>query len=171
MTIHSGGGRTVSGENASRDTRDTTGSLSPSRMAKQDISRVFICYAEEDKQVARRLYADLQQAGVKPWMDSEDLLPGQNWKLVISQVIKDSSYVIALLSSHSLSKRGFIQKEMRRALDMVEELPPGEIFVIPVRLDECTPLDERLQELHWVDLFPSYEEGLQRILRIFEGTI
>lgn len=128
--------------------------------------QVFICYAREDQKMARRLYDDLKRAGVTPWIDCEDLLPGQKWRLMINQALKNSAYVIVLLSSRALSKRGFVQKEMKRALDLVDELPPEDVFVIPVRLDECTPIDERLQELHWEDLFPSYEKGFQRILRV-----
>jgi hypothetical protein len=164
----SGGSQVAIGKAIQQNTtpaRATQATSSP-RPLPQDAPRVFICYAREDLALARRLYTDLKQAGVKPWMDSEDLLPGQNWKLVIKRVIKESTYLIALLSSRSLSKRGFVQKEIREAWNVVDELPPEEIFIIPVRLDECTPMDERLQELHHIDLFPSYEEGLQRILRV-----
>jgi hypothetical protein len=85
---------------------------------------------------------------------------------LINQAIRDSRYVIALLSSHSLSKRGFVQKELKKALDVVDELPPNEIFVIPVRLEECEPIDDRLLEIQWVDVFPDYADGLQQILRV-----
>ena len=115
---------------------------------KQSDIKVFICYAREDREVAKRLYDDLKGAGVSPWMDTEDLLPGQNWKVIIPQVLKESSYVLVLLSSHSVSKRGFVQKELKKALDLLDEFSPYDIFVIPVRLDECQPADERLQNLH-----------------------
>ena len=128
--------------------------------------RVFISYAREDRTMAQRLYNDLKQAGVKPWLDVEDLRPGQRWKDMINQAIRNSSYIITLLSSHSISKRGFVQKELKKALDMVEELPPEDVLLIPVRLDACEPQNELLRELHWVDLFPSYEDGLARILGV-----
>ena len=116
--------------------------------------------------MAQRLYADLQQAGVAPWLDVENLLPRQRWRFIINQALRESSYIIALLSSHSISKRGFVQKELKKALEMVEELPPEDVLVIPVRLDVCEPQHELLRELHWVDLFPSYQDGLARILRV-----
>jgi hypothetical protein len=131
------------------------------------VPQVFLCYAREDAALAKRLYADLKAAGLSPWMDTEDLLPGQKWKHLINEALKRSSYVLILLSTRALSKQGFIQNEMRKALDVVESLPPDAIFVIPVRLDKCIPTDERLQELHWVDLFPSYDAGLRRILCVF----
>jgi formylglycine-generating enzyme required for sulfatase activity len=129
--------------------------------------KVFISYGREDRATAQQLYRDLQQqAGVTPWIDCERLLPGQKWRQIINRALQDSKYVVTLLSSRTLSRRGYVQKEIRKALEVVEELPAEDVFVIPVRLDECRPQDERLQELHWVDLFPDYEAGLQQILRV-----
>ncbi len=132
---------------------------------RRQSNQVFISYAREDWQHAKRLYDDLKQTGATPWMDTEDLRAGQQWKTLINQAIRKSAYVLTLLSPHSLSKRGYVQKELKKALDIVDELPPEGIFVIPVRLTECEPLDERLQELHWVNLFLDYDAGLQRILQ------
>ncbi len=128
--------------------------------------QVFICYAREDYAIAERLYHDLQRAGVKPWLDEEVLLPGQNWKRMIKQAMKQSSYILALLSSHSVSKTGYVQKELKEALDLLDQQAPSKIFIIPVRIDECEPDDERLQELHWVNLFSDYKEGLRQILGV-----
>ena len=127
--------------------------------------KVFISYAREDIEIARKLRDDLEKAGIKTWLDKEDLLPGQKWRDVISREIRESSYFIALLSSGSLSKHGFVQSELKKALDALKEFPSDQIFVIPVRIDDCKPQDEQLQNLHWADLFPSYENGLNKILR------
>jgi hypothetical protein len=130
-------------------------------------AKVFICYAREDINMAKKLYADLKHNGIDVWLDIENLLPGENWKQKISDAIRQSSYIMALISSHSISKKGFVQKELRLALDILDELPPSEIFLIPVRLEEnVNILDERLASLQWLDLFRSYEDGLKTILRV-----
>jgi cold shock CspA family protein len=128
-------------------------------------TRVFISYAKEDKSFAEKLYNDLRQAGVIPWLDSVDLTPGQPWETTIRRAIKDSSYFLALLSSRSVRKRGFVQREIRYALNIAGQLPEDEIFIIPVRIDECEPSFEGLQRLHRADLFPSYESALGQLLR------
>ncbi len=128
--------------------------------------KVFISYAREDIEVARKLRADIEKAGIKTWLDKEYLLPGQKWRTVIRKEIRECSHFLALLSSKSLSTRGFVQKELKMALDMLGEFPDDEIFVIPVRIEECEPEDEQLQEIHRADLFPSYEKGLRDILRV-----
>ncbi|MEZ4526802.1 MAG: toll/interleukin-1 receptor domain-containing protein [Desulfobacterales bacterium] len=130
--------------------------------------KVFISYAREDIATARRLYEDLKMAGIVPWMDKIDLLPGQNWKFHITKAIRESSYFIALLSSKSLSKRGFVQKELKLALDILGEFSDEDVFLIPARLDDCQPEDEKLKYLNWADLFPSYEASSRDdILRVF----
>ncbi len=127
---------------------------------------IFISYAKEDHKIAKKLYNDLKDAAVTPWLDSEDMLPGQNWKQGIYQAIKESSFFLTLLSSNSVSKSGFVQKEQKAALELLDEFPPDKIFIIPVRLDDCLPNDEKLKNLHWIDLFSSYKKGLNRIVHV-----
>jgi len=128
---------------------------------------VFICYAKEDLKTAKRLYDDLERAGIAVWLNKKKLVVGQNWKLEIKKAMQHSRYILTLLSSHSVSKSGYVQEELREALDMQARMPLDQIRIIPVRLDECDPTHEQLRDLHWLDLFESYEEGLQQILQLF----
>ena len=66
--------------------------------------RVFISYAREDTEAANRLYNDLKMAGLDPWLDTQSLLAGQNWKIAIRDAIKNSRYFIPLLSSNFCRK-------------------------------------------------------------------
>ncbi|KPA15233.1 protein containing Toll-Interleukin receptor, partial [Candidatus Magnetomorum sp. HK-1] len=133
---------------------------------KSEELKVFISYAREDHEVAYKIYDDLKNRGLSPWIDKEHILPGVNWMQIISKSIKESNYFIALLSSNSVSKRGYVQKELKIALDLLDEFPPEDIFLIPVRIDECKPVHEKIQYLHWANLFPSYEEGINQILKV-----
>ncbi len=128
--------------------------------------KIFISHAEEDLKVAKKIYNDLKSAGLKPWLDNKDILPGQNQKTAINQAIKNSSYFLALLSSNTVSKKGNVQKEQKIALEILNEYPKEHIFIIPIRLDNCEIPDEKLQNLQKVDLFPSYESGLNKILHV-----
>ncbi len=130
-------------------------------------TKVFISYAREDADMANRVYSDLKAHGVEPWLDTVDLLPGARWKTAVAGAVRECRYFLALMSSSSVNKRGYVQKELRHALDVLDELPQTEIFLIPVRLDECRPSHERLADLNWVDLFTSYDEGMERIIGLF----
>ena len=128
------------------------------------MANIFISYAREDIEIVRRLNRDLKLAGFFPWFDDEKILPGQNWRHEIKIAIKKCDYFIAILSKHSIDKIGFVQKELKIALDIFDLFPNSKIFLIPVRLEECFPTNETLQDLHWADLFPNYEDGLNKIL-------
>jgi hypothetical protein len=127
--------------------------------------RPFISYAREDRDIARRLYRDLSKCGSQPWLDIENLLGGQDWQRTISSAIRESSHFLALISHRSVSKRGFVQREVAEALRVLELFPPDEVFVIPVRLDDAQPKHERLAQLQRIDMFPSYDDGLQQLIK------
>jgi predicted aspartyl protease len=128
------------------------------------MSDVFISYARENEDVARRLYYDLKLQGIEPWLDQISLLPGQNWRGEIKKSIRKSRFFLALLSSQSVDKRGYAQKELREALDILDEVSENDIYIIPVRLDECLPTIEKLHQLQWLDIFPSYDNGFKKLL-------
>jgi hypothetical protein len=136
------------------------------RITEEKMPAVFISYAREDQEQAKRLYQDLKNAGTNPWLDVEDLLPGQKWRTTIRQTIRGSDFVIVLVSSRSVSKRGFVQAELNKALEVLEEIPAGDIFVIPARLDDVGVTHETLLELNHVDLFPDWDAGMEKILKV-----
>ncbi len=68
--------------------------------------------------------------------------------------------------SKSISKRGFVQKELKIAMDILDEFPENEIFIIPVRIEDCKINNEKLAKIQWIDLFSSYEKGLKDIIKV-----
>jgi len=96
----------------------------------------------------RRAYEQLKKAGFDPWLDENDLLPGQNWEEEIPRALKASAAVLVFLSKTSVSKRGYVQREFRIAFDTLQEIPHGQVFVIPVKLDDCE-VPELFRSLHW----------------------
>lgn len=130
---------------------------------------IFISYAREDAETANRLYHALQEIPrVTPWLDSKKLLPGIQWKHATMEALKSCDLFILLLSSKSVSKSGFVQKEISEALEKLKSIPPDEIFLIPARVDQCEPKHPELHDLQWVDFFPIWDDGLRRILDVVE---
>ena len=131
-------------------------------LSSKDRLRVFLCHASTDKPRVRELYRRLRADGVAPWLDEEELLPGHDWHHEITAAVRNSHVVIVCLSQTSISKAGYVQKEIRHALDIADEKPDGTIFLIPLKLEECdTP--QRLQRWQWVKLFEP--EGYDKLLR------
>jgi hypothetical protein len=116
--------------------------------------RVFLCHASQDKPVVRGLYRRLlEEPWIDPWLDEERLLPGQDWNLEIEKAVEASDAVIVCVSSVSVAKEGYVQRELRRVLDLALEKLEGATFVIPLRLDEC-PLPRQLRDRQFLDYFP-----------------
>ena len=130
--------------------------------------RVFLCHATQDKPAVRELYKRLAaEPWIDPWLDEENLLPGQDFALEIYKALRDSDAIIICLSKVSVAKEGYLNKEIRHALDAADEKPEGAIFVIPVRLDDCIPSFERLKKYQWVDYFlPTAHQRLIKSLRL-----
>ena len=126
---------------------------------------VFLNYAKEDILLARKIYEDLTKGGLQVWFDEKSLIGGQDWRVEINKVIKSCKYFIALLSNNSVSKKGTVQKEVKEALKVLEELPESTIYLIPVRLEKCEPSYEALKKIHWIDLFDDWNLGIREILR------
>lgn len=129
------------------------------------LADIFISYAHENLAVAKRICQALTAQGFRPWLDEELLVAGQDWEIEIQRAIRTSRVFIALLSRASVDKRGFVQKELREGIRVLDETPASQIYLIPARIEPCTPYDPRLSKLHWVDLFPEFRAGLDRLLR------
>lgn len=114
--------------------------------------RIFLCHASADKSKVRDLYRYLKRRGIQPWFDAEDLIPGQNWQVEIPKALNTSDAIIVCLTTNAVDKEGYIQKEIKYALDKALEMPEGRIFLIPARFEECE-VPYSLKEYQWVDLF------------------
>ncbi len=125
--------------------------------------RVFLAYADEDRAQVKRLYTDLQKAGFEPWMDREKLVPGQNWPRAIERAIELSDFFVGCFSRRSAVKRGHFHCELRYALDLAARVPLEDIFLVPIRLDECEVPRQISGKTQYVDFFPEWEAGVDRL--------
>jgi TIR domain len=115
------------------------------------VVRIFLSYAREDEAQVSGVYRRLLDAGFEVWMDKINLLPGQRWQQEIPLAIRNSDFILIFFSKNSITKRGYIQREFRLALDTLEEIPPDAIHTIPIRLDDCQ-IPEQFHHLQWSDL-------------------
>jgi len=122
---------------------------------------VFLCHSSNDKPTVRELYTRLKADAINPWLDEENLLPGQDWELEIKKILRNSDAVIICLSRSSVSREGYVQAEIKIVLRIADEKPEGTIFLIPLKLEECQ-LPESLSRYHYGRLFE--DRGYERLL-------
>ena len=141
------------------------------RFVGQNKPRVFIAYVEEDFPRAKKLYHAFGQHGFRPWLDKKRLLPGQNWPRAIETAIQTADFFVACFSHRASSKRGSFQSELRFALNCAIRVPLDEIFFIPVRLDNCEVPRRISRQVQYVDLFPEWEVGLNRVIAVMRAQM
>jgi TIR domain len=114
--------------------------------------QVFLCHCSEDKPAVRALFKQLETDGFQPWLDEEDLPPSMPWNDQIHGALQSSHAVAICLTKVFEHKEGYIQKELRDALDLAKYKLPGAVFLIPARLEECE-IPSSLSDLQCIDLY------------------
>lgn len=127
--------------------------------------RVFLCHSKNDKGIVRELYEKLRaEPWIDPWLDEEELFPGMDWNMEIEKAIEATDVILVCLSNNSITKEGYVQREIRIALDYADYKPEGTLFIIPVRLEECAP-PKRLARWQYADCFEGQQErGVTRLI-------
>ncbi|MEP6628017.1 MAG: toll/interleukin-1 receptor domain-containing protein [Ginsengibacter sp.] len=120
--------------------------------AEKENIQVFISYAREDEKFAKFLFKRFQGAGYNPWIDSLNIRPGQLWEKQIEKGLRESMFFVACLSRESVGKRGYLQKEFNFALEKWKEHLEDDIYIIPIRLDDCE-IPISMNKFQWVDFF------------------
>ncbi|MFZ5857909.1 MAG: tetratricopeptide repeat protein [Chloroflexota bacterium] len=124
--------------------------------------KVFLCHASEDKPIVRELYDRLRMDGFDPWLDSELLVPGENWPLEIQKAMRASQAVVVCLSEVAIVKEGYIHTEIKTAQSLQMEKPEGTIFFIPLQLEKCD-LPFSMRDIQWGKYFEP--DGYERLVK------
>lgn len=135
---------------------------------KKQSTKVFLCHSHIDQDAIHALYVRLKKDGVEVWLDSEKLIPGQDWEHEIRKAIIKSQVVIVCLSRHFNKQKGYRHEELKIALAKADALPADEIFIIPARLEKCD-LPNSLRHLHRVDLFEA--DGYKKLMQALRKYI
>lgn len=94
---------------------------------------VFISYSTADDNIAQFMHRHLITEGVKTFLASTSVQPGEKWSPVILQNLKSSSWVFFLASKSSCNS-AFVQQELGGALltnkkivPIVWDMPPSKL--------------------------------------------
>ena len=133
-------------------------------MAEQ-IFDVFLAHNSQDKPLIRQIYRKLKERGLKPWLDEEEIAPGQKFQDVIQQAIGRIKTVAFCIGKwgigpwQDLEQKAVISQCVERDMPVIPVLPPG-IEVIPnnllflresqaVRFETSIDDESTLSNLEW----------------------
>lgn len=130
--------------------------------------QIFVSYAHPDLEPARKIVSFLKGAGFSTWFDKDNLLGGQEWEKIIPKEIQKSVLFLLCFSSQSVNKKGFVQKEIKLALDEASKYPPNQIYIMPIRLD-CCDIPDDISRYHVIDLYDL--DGVDKLLKSVNHAI
>jgi hypothetical protein len=130
--------------------------------------QVFISYANQDRDLARKLISELVRAGVEVWNPDEQIYPGDNWAEKTGQALESSEAMIALVTRDALQS-GLLVHDVQFALTAGNY--KGR--VIPVLVDFVTfqagkdvPwILLRLDPVYVQSVAPDFEPVIKRVQR------
>jgi hypothetical protein len=120
------------------------------------------------RETRQRIAEELRGRGYNPWLDTEEIAPGQRWAPSILQGLANSAVALLLVSKNLDMKTSFVQSELEMAMKTMSSRDESSSPVIPIKLDDA-PLPQEVEDVHWLDLreenaFDHLERGLKRIL-------
>ncbi len=108
---------------------------------------VFLSYAREDGEAARRIAEALQGFGVEVWFDSSELRGGDVWDQKIRRQIRDCALFIPVISAHTQARdEGYFRREWRLAVDRTHDMAENRAFIVPVLIDDTREADANVPE-------------------------
>ena len=99
---------------------------------------VFLSYAREDTDAARRIADALRAFGVEVWFDQSELRGGDAWDQQIRRQIKDCALFLPIISQHTQERgEGYFRLEWKLAAERTHLMAEGRPFVLPLVVDDA----------------------------------
>ena len=97
---------------------------------------VFLSYASQDADAARRIADALRAFGVEVWFDQEELRGGDEWDAKIRRQVKTCALFMPVISANTQKRsEGYFRREWNLATQRVLDMAPGKSFLLPVVID------------------------------------
>jgi TolB-like protein len=97
---------------------------------------VFLSYASQDADAARRIAQALRAEGVEVWFDESALAGGEAWDASIRKQISECALFVAIISASTQARReGYFRLEWRLAAQRTHMMSEHAAFVLPVVID------------------------------------
>lgn len=108
---------------------------------------VFLSYASEDREAARRLGDALPAYGLEVWYDESELGGGDAWDQKIRKQIRDCDYFMALISAQTEARHeGYFRREWRFAVERTLDMADDHMFLLPIAIDDTDQVRARVPE-------------------------
>ena len=106
---------------------------------------VFLSYASQDAEAARRICEALRAAGVEVWFDQNELVGGDAWDAKIRGQIAACALFVPVISANTNARgEGYFRLEWKLAVDRSHLMAHDQPFLLPVVIDDTTDAAARV---------------------------
>ena len=138
-------------------------------------SAVFLSYASQGAEAARRICESLRSACVEVWFDQSELRGGDAWDQSIRRQIKECALFIPLISAHTQERaEGYFRLEWHLAEQRSHRIAKGRPFIVPVNVDGTSDhgalVPDAFLAVQWSKLIggetpPAFGERVKKLLK------
>ena len=135
---------------------------------------VFLSYAREDTESAKRIAEALRAFGVEVWFDQSELRGGDTWDQKIRTQIKTCALFLPLVSAQTEERtEGYFRREWKLAVDRTHDMAGNRTFIVPVVIDDTKEaranVPEEFMRYQWTRLAhgvpsPQFVEQIKHLL-------
>jgi len=129
-------------------------------------TKIFLAYTHQDIEAVMKTYEALRVFGFDPWLDRENLLPGQMWRNEIEKAIVKAEVILIFISRNSFIKGGFFKREIYASLKVAQRQSSKAVSLITVRLEKVE-LPENLSLYRCVDYY--MPDGIERLISVLKS--
>jgi TolB-like protein/Tfp pilus assembly protein PilF len=138
---------------------------------------VFLSYASQDTEAARRICEALRAVGVEVWFDQSELIGGDAWDSKIRGQIARCALFVPLISANTQARlEGYFRREWKQAALRTQDMAEERVFLLPVVIDDTRDGDARVpaefKGVQWTRL-PQGEPSsgfVSRVQRLLHAT-
>jgi TolB-like protein/Tfp pilus assembly protein PilF len=142
---------------------------------------VFLSYAREDTDAARRIADALRGFGVEVWFDQNELRGGDTWDQKIRGQIKTCALFMPIVSRQTEGRsEGYFRREWKIAMDRTQDMGSNRAFIVPVVIDDTkeagADVPEEFMRVQWTRLAggvptPEFVAQTKRLLEPSRRTV
>jgi len=131
---------------------------------------IFLSYASQDAEAARRICDALRGIGIEVWFDQRELRGGDAWDQRIRREIRDCAFFVPIISANTQARlEGYFRREWKLAIARTNDMAEEKAFLLPVVIDDTSPLEasvpEQFRSVHWTRL-PAGEASPAFVARV-----
>ncbi len=143
-------------------------------MSAAENKAVFLSYASQDAEAAKRICESLRAAGVEVWFDQNELVGGDAWDAKIKKQIRECALFVPLISaSTQVRLEGYFRLEWKLGAQRTHTMAAVKTFLLPIVIDDTHDSEAHVPEefcaVQWTrlpagEVTPAFVKRVQTLL-------